>query len=209
MRLKWLGHSCFLLTTEKESWLSDPFAPAVGYPIPQVSPTVVTVSHGHYDHNDTSWVPEAVPVLSGASWQGKGLRLSAVASFHDESGGRERGGNYIYIARTDVCTVVHLGDLGHLLQRSQLSQLGRVDVLLLPVGGIYTVGPREAWSVVEQLGPRIVVPMHYQTKRLSFRLGKLEDFLALAPPEWSVAEQAALETETDLAADKIVVLKYI
>ncbi|NLC45987.1 MAG: MBL fold metallo-hydrolase [Firmicutes bacterium] len=209
MQLKWFGHSCFLLTAGQEAWLSDPFAPSVGYPIPSLTPTVITTSHDHYDHADTSWLPQGVPVLTGESWQGEGLALRAVSSFHDQQKGAQRGENKIYIAQAEGLNFVHLGDLGHVLLPGQVEEIGKVDVLLLPVGGTYTIGPEEAWQVVAQLLPRIVIPMHYQTPHLKFELASLEEFLKGIPQGWTVEEKTSWEPEEPLAEKRIIVLKYI
>jgi L-ascorbate metabolism protein UlaG (beta-lactamase superfamily) len=209
MQIRWLGHSCFLLQTKKEAWLTDPFAPSVGYPIPEVSPTVVSMSHDHYDHADESWLePSVTRVKDGAAWGGKDLTLRAVSTFHDRKGGLERGGNYIYIGESPTLRVAHLGDLGHLPTAEQSEQIDRVDILLLPVGGTYTIGPDDAWQVVELLAPKVVIPMHYQTEHLTFSLASLEEFLQGKPSSWQVETKNLWEPEVDLAGERIVVLKY-
>lgn len=207
--LRWLGHSSFLIETSREAWLTDPFAPSVGYPIPKVAPTVVSMSHDHYDHADESWLDPAVPrVRDGASWEGEDLKLFPVASFHDQTGGAERGTNFIYIGETQDLRIVHLGDLGHVLQEEHVKKIGKVDILLLPVGGTYTIGPCEAWQVVEALGPSVVIPMHYQTEHLTFSLLSLQEFLQEKPHLWTVEEKSNLEFGKKLAEGRIVVLKY-
>ena len=209
MQIRWLGHSCFLLETEKEAWLTDPFAPSVGYPIPDVTPTVVSMSHEHYDHTDESWLPAEVPKIREGVWRGDGLKLSSVATFHDQSCGQERGSNYIFIGETSALRIAHLGDLGHIPTQQQREQIGRIDLLLMPVGGTYTIGAEQAWQVVELLSPAVVIPMHYQTEHLTFPLAGVEEFLQAAPLGFQIEEKKIWKVEENLAGGRIVVLKYI
>lgn len=207
--LRWLGHSCFLIGAGDELWLTDPFAPYVGYPEPKVEPTVVTISHGHDDHSYRGWLSSGATILEEGQELVRGdLKLQAISSFHDESMGQERGHNFIYRGETPRFTLAHLGDLGHALTKKQVETVGKVEILLLPIGGTYTIGPQEAWTVAEQVQPQVIVPMHYQTEALTFSLAGLDEFLQLAPQSWKIVEQEILDLDAELAKEQIVILKY-
>lgn len=187
MRIRWLGHACFRLETGTGLVVvTDPYDETVGYTFPETAADVVTVSHDHFDHNHVQAVAGHPLILRGAgehSLDGldprktEGVQIRGVASFHDAVGGRQRGGNTIFCFTLEGMRVVHLGDLGHQLTPAQQAEIGPVDVLLVPVGGTYTLDAAGAAQVVEQLRPRVVIPMHYRTKALSFPLAPVDDFL--------------------------------
>jgi L-ascorbate metabolism protein UlaG (beta-lactamase superfamily) len=167
--LRWLGQSCFLITSKTGlSILTDPYAPQTGYaPLkPRAdSPAIVTVSHEHADHNATNEVPGKFEVVRGAGAKTiKGIAITGIAASHGVSPeGQSRGADTIFVLQVDGLRICHLGDLGTLLSAGQLKQIGRVDVLMIPVGGYYTIDAAKAWKVIAQLKPRIVLPMHYKT----------------------------------------------
>lgn len=177
--LKWLGHACFLVTSPTGvRVLTDPFDATVGYPVPAVEADVVTVSHEHFDHNNVSAVQGKPAVLKGkGEYQGDGIRIYPVASFHDTEGGAKRGTNSIFVMEMDGIRVVHLGDLGHDLSRRQLDAIGRIDVLLVPVGGTYTIDAAGARRLVEATSPRVVIPMHYKTPVVGIPIAGVDAFL--------------------------------
>ena len=176
----WFGHACFMLTAVK-SLMFDPFK-GVGLPEPKVKADIVLCSHGHSDHNNAATVKhEKSVVLEGFTGSRRidNISIKGVASFHDEVQGSERGKNSVYVVRLDDIAFCHLGDLGHELSSSQVDMIGPVDVLFLPVGGFYTIGPEEARKVMETLKPRITVPMHYRLPGMSTTfnvLSRVEDF---------------------------------
>jgi L-ascorbate metabolism protein UlaG (beta-lactamase superfamily) len=178
MKLTWLGHSCFLAETAEGSVLLDPYAPGSvpGLKLPKLTADLVLCSHGHRDHG----------YREAARLSGKpcGVRVSTLETFHDEQGGALRGPNTVHVLRAEGQTVVHLGDLGHQLTPEQAAPLRRCDVLLIPVGGTYTVDAAGARRVADALEPRIVVPMHYRRGEIGFEnIGTLEEFTALFPAE--------------------------
>lgn len=188
MKLTYYGHSTFLLESEGTSILIDPFNEQVGYPFPAVSPTAVVVSHEHFDHNYVQVAKGSPKVVRGLKDGGKDwaavaeqagpVAISTVRTYHDTSQGSERGRNAVLVFETEGLRVVHCGDLGHTLSQDQVRTLGRVDVLLIPVGGYYTIGPKEAEIVAGQLQPRVVIPMHYKTDaNRDWPIGTVEDFL--------------------------------
>lgn len=188
MKLTYYGHATFLLESNGTSILIDPFDKSVGYAFPDVAPTAVTVSHEHYDHNHVQVAKGTPKVIRGLRDQGKDwatvaegvgpVMLSTVRAFHDASQGAERGKNTMFLFEAEGLRIVHAGDLGHTLSQDQVKALGRVDALLIPVGGYYTIGPKEADLVIGQLRPRVVIPMHYKTEvNREWPIGVLEDFL--------------------------------
>ena len=170
MKIKWFGHSAFLITADDGTKiLTDPYTPyAFGMEYKPIGETVdiITVSHDHADHNNTKSIPINPQILKGPGkhWA-KGIDFHGVASYHDDKGGKERGDNTIFVFTVNGITFCHLGDLGHTLTGDEVTQIGPIDVLMIPVGGNYTIDFKAADKVIEQLKPRIVFPMHYQTER--------------------------------------------
>lgn len=182
MKVKWLGHACFLLTSaEGVRALIDPFNEKVGYPLPEVEADIVTVSHGHGDHSHTAAVRGDFLVVERPGRVAvRGVDISGIVSYHDRDFGSLRGKNIIFTFRFDGLSVCHLGDLGHLLTRSQVEQIGAVDLLLVPVGGRYTIDAAEALEVARQIGPTVTIPMHFRTAAGGAALDPVDGFLELA-----------------------------
>ena len=181
MKIRWYGHACFLITTISGlRILTDPFDETVGYNLPGISPDIVTVSHDHFDHN-------AVDLLSGdfdlirtpGPHQVRGLTIQGLATYHDDVHGTKRGDNIVYTIEADGLRVTHLGDLGHTLSASQIMALRPINVLLVPVGGFYTINALEAKEVVQALNPDVIIPMHYKTPVISFPIAAVDDFLTV------------------------------
>jgi len=174
MKLTYFGHAMFLLEGDGTSVLIDPYDEQCGYTLPRLAPAFVVVSHEHFDHNNVQLAqgsPKVIRALrqEGADWadlhEALGpFSLSTVPTYHDEARGTKRGKNAMLIFEGEGLHLVHAGDLGHPLSVEQVKALGRVDVLLIPVGGHYTIDAREAHGVVEQIQPRVVIPMHYKTE---------------------------------------------
>ncbi|SEF38778.1 L-ascorbate metabolism protein UlaG, beta-lactamase superfamily [Caloramator fervidus] len=212
MRIKWLGHACFKITSSKGiRILTDPFDDNVGYPLPQVEADIVTISHNHYDHNFIDCVKGNFEVLNKVgNFYIKDINITGVHTYHDEEKGQKRGDNIVYVFDVDGIRVCHLGDLGHILTPAQVEMIGRVDVLLVPVGGTYTIDAEGAHAVVKLLNPKIVIPMHFKTDVLKFNLDSVEKFL----DKYSNVERLrvpVLEVKNeDLNKDelKVVVLNY-
>jgi L-ascorbate metabolism protein UlaG (beta-lactamase superfamily) len=180
MKITWFGHACFALEMEGKTIVTDPFDESVGYPIPNITADVVTESHQHFDHNAHHLVKGNFRVIdSPGTYTVNGIRIKGVETFHDPSHGRERGKNIVFVFEGEGIKVCHLGDLGHVLTPTQVKEIGEVDVLLVPVGGTYTIGPKEAKEVADLLNAKIIIPMHYKTKYLKFNLLLVDDFLKL------------------------------
>jgi len=179
MRIKWLGHASFLLEAEDGTKvITDPFDESLGYVIPKEKPDVVTVSHDHFDHNAVDLLRGKPVVVKGVGEKEvKGIVIKGIKSFHDKSKGAQRGANTIFVFDIDGVRVCHLGDLGHLLSSDQQKEIGEVDILLIPVGGTFTINGREAMEVSRQLNPRLAIPMHYRTASCSIGIDSCDEFL--------------------------------
>lgn len=183
----WLGHASFCLESPAGVRLvTDPFGPEV-LPPPEISADIVTVSHEHYDHNHLKTVKGNPDIWRGLTAQGKDwekfdktykdIHAYTVATYHDEARGAKRGKNAVFVIEMGELRLVHLGDLGHLLNEEQVEQIGRVDVLMVPVGGNFTIDADQAWQVVESLKPGVVMPMHYLAEGMQdFPIAPLSDF---------------------------------
>jgi len=169
MKIKYLGHSAFVITSDSGlRIITDPYttAPSLTYGEITESADIVTVSHEHLDHCNAAGVRGNPQVVKGAGRVVvKGIEFNGVASYHDEARGRMRGNNTIFCFDVDGMRVCHLGDLGHLLDDRQVLEIGDVDILLIPVGGYFTIDARAASQVCNQLKPAVIIPMHYKTEK--------------------------------------------
>ncbi len=209
MIIHWLGHACFIITAAAGTRVvTDPFDASVGYPFKGVEAEVVTVSHGHSDHNAVSRVGGKPEVVKGAVEKTvRGIVFKGTATYHDGASGRKRGANTVFTFVVDGITVCHLGDLGHTLGPDEVNAIGKVDVLFLPVGGTYTIDAQQAAEVAEALKPRIIVPMHYKTDVIDFPISGVDAFLEGKP---RVRREKVLELEAGKLPEEteIVVLDY-
>jgi L-ascorbate metabolism protein UlaG (beta-lactamase superfamily) len=185
MRLTYFGHSSFLVeTADGTRVILDPyrhgaFDGAVGYAPIDEKAEVVVASHEHDDHGACDTIPGDPLILVHPTSETIGsLTITGVDVSHDESGGSERGKNTIAVLDDGDVRLVHLGDLGHTLDSATIEALGRVDILLVPVGGFFTIDHQQAAEVVGSLSPRIVVPMHYKTTAVDFPISPVDPFLA-------------------------------
>jgi L-ascorbate metabolism protein UlaG (beta-lactamase superfamily) len=178
MKLKWLGHSCFLLTSEKGvRVLMDPYNSSIGLAMPGVEADIVTISHNHRDHNNKDAVKGPFKLLDKPGrFEKDGVGIIGVLTAHDDRGGAERGNNIIFKVSMDGVNVCHCGDLGHLLTPQQIKEIGPVDVLLIPIGGFYTIDARVAAEVIKQIGPKVTIPMHYKVEGLVYDVQGVEPF---------------------------------
>jgi len=180
LRIRWHGHSCFEITNEI-TLVTDPHdGKSIGIHAPDVLGDVILVSHDHYDHNSVKSVEkeESIVVRDGRIKTVLGVKIRGVVSFHDESAGRKRGENIIYVFTMDNISFCHLGDLGHELDEGAVQQIGDVDVLFIPVGGNFTIDAEKAWNVINGIKPKIVIPMHYKFGGLSLPIAEIDLFLA-------------------------------
>jgi len=181
MKVRWLGHACFLITSgDGLRIITDPYAVGGGIDYSPISETadVVLVSHDHSDHNNVSAVQGKPDLVKGIGIKTvKGIQFNGVATSHDASQGTQRGSNVVFCFTIDGLKLCHLGDLGHVLIPGQVTEIGAVDILFVPVGGFFTVDATEASQVCDQLKPRVTIPMHFKTPKCSYPIASVDDFL--------------------------------
>jgi len=212
MNVKWLGHSCFLITSGRGlRVITDPYSVGGGInysPIKEPA-DIVVVSHDHFDHNNVSAVQGNPEVVKGSGVKtARGIQFRGVATYHDTSQGKQRGINTVFCFSMDDIKFCHLGDLGHLLSQVQISEIGAVDILFVPTGGFYTIDAADASKVCAQLKPKVIIPMHFKTPRCGLPISGVEDFIH---DKRNVEEIDSSQIEFELGelpvATKIVVLK--
>lgn len=169
MEITYLGHSCFKLKGKAGTVITDPFQKSIGFSLPSTTADLVTVSHGHDDHNNLDAIKPAgvrekpFIIQSAGEYEVSGISVFGYPTFHDDTNGTQRGNNIVFVIVIDGVTVVHLGDLGHDLSDSFIEKLGSVDVLLCPVGGNYTIGSKIAVNLIQEIEPSYIIPMHFKT----------------------------------------------
>ena len=173
-----MGHSCFRIKGSQSVVITDPFPPDMGYSLGKPTADIVTVSHQHPSHSYIQGISGEPRQIKGpGEYEISGVLIIGVATFHDAESGKKKGKNTVYLMEVDGVSVCHLGDLGHVLTSEQVEEIGDVDVLLLPVGGVSTIGASAAAEVIRQLEPNAVVPMHYKTPAISRELESVDKFL--------------------------------
>jgi len=181
MKIKWLGHASFLITSDAGTKIiTDPYVAGGGLRYGEIeeSADIVTVSHGHGDHNNVAAVQGNPAVVKEvAPVELKGIKFNGIPTYHDSAGGKERGNNIIFCFEVDGMRVCHLGDLGHQLGDKEVAELGKVDILLIPVGGFFTIDASVATEVCSKLTPRVIIPMHYKNDRCVFPIAGVDEFL--------------------------------
>jgi L-ascorbate metabolism protein UlaG (beta-lactamase superfamily) len=214
MQLKWFGQSCFLMTSQAGTRvLMDPFGKGLGYKVPQVQADIVTTSHDHFDHNNIAAVKgNFYHIDTRGIYTHKDIGINGILTCHDKVQGARRGSNVVFTFSVDGLCVCHCGDLGHVLTPEQVNGIGKVDVLMVPVGGTFTINAAEALEVRSQLNPAITIPMHYRrTRRLglvSMMLAPVDKFLALAGQAAREVQELMVDPTTLAEQAGIVVMKY-
>ena len=181
MKLKWLGHSCFELTLPGGVIVTDPYDDSVGYPPLRVKADAVLSSHDHFDHNHFEAVTGNPRILNAPGvHEVCGAKITAVPAFHDEARGAKRGENLIHLIEAEGLRIAHLGDLGHQpdtdAQREALSDL---DVMLIPIGGTFTITTPEAVKLIEAFRPRCAIAMHFKNRYCHFNISDETEFVRL------------------------------
>lgn len=185
MKLEWIGHACFRLTAENGTVIvTDPYDDSVGIRVPKLTADLVTVSHEHHDHNNLDIVEGRPKVAREArAAQVGGVTTQAVTSYHDDRGGALRGRNSIRIFYIDALKVVHMGDQGCLPAEPVLQAILNADVMMIPVGGFYTIDAKGAKEIVDLTRPKCVIPMHYKTEHCAYPIAGVEPFLEIMGAE--------------------------
>lgn len=216
-KVTWAGQACFQISAVPAKDVSaniviDPFEEKIGLKMPGFDADMVLVTHDHYDHNNVKAIKGTPLVIEGpGEYEAKGVFVQGIDSWHDDAQGKERGKNTIYNIEAEGIRFCHLGDFGQKeLTEDQLEKIGVVDVLMIPVGGNYTIDASQAAKIVGQLEPKLVIPMHYQLPKLTVKLDGVEVFLkamgknSVEPQDKITIKQSTLPKE---GAMEIVVLK--
>ncbi|HYU64675.1 MAG TPA: MBL fold metallo-hydrolase [Candidatus Paceibacterota bacterium] len=179
MTITWFGQSCFRIEAKEGSILIDPFSKEIGLRPPKIKDDIVLVTHQHYDHNSvTDANPEAFIIDNPGEYERKNIQIQGLLTYHDKSQGAERGLNTVYVIKAEDMAVCHLGDLGQeKLTDAQVEAIGDIDILLVPVGGTFTIDAKEAVEVINQIEPKVIIPMHYKIPELKIDLGGPEKFV--------------------------------
>jgi L-ascorbate metabolism protein UlaG (beta-lactamase superfamily) len=212
MEIVYLGHASFLLRYKSVRVVCDPFGKEVGFSLMKVKADIVTVSHEHGDHNQLSGVEgEPIVVRGPGEYEIKEVSIIGIQTFHDDKEGSLRGKNTIYTIDIADLRLGHLGDLGHKLEEEHLSLMDGVDILMIPVGGGYSLDPGMAMEVIKQIGPSVVIPMHFKTrehnKKIFGKLARVEEFIKESGME-ARREKKLMVKKLDLPEEmEIVVLE--
>lgn len=214
MRIKYLGHAAFALALDDgRSVVFDPYESgsydgALAYGPITGAYDIAIVSHDHADHCCEDVTARAKHVIRRAGeHEIDGITVTSIPTYHDESGGSERGTNLISIIEAEGIRLAHLGDLGHPLPETVVGVLEGVDVVLVPVGGYFTIDAETALKVIEAIGPKLVIPMHYKTEKVAFPIEPVETFTGLVRSvEHAGASEITVTRETLPAERKVVVL---
>jgi len=205
MDITYLGHSAFKIKTKTATVITDPYDPkVVGFSYPKVEADIVTVSHHHHDHDFLERVGGYKKVFDGpGEYEMMEVSMIGIPSFHDAENGGKRGKNTIFVIEADGLRIAHLGDLGQKLTQKQIEDLGEIDILMVPVGGIYTLGPKEAFDVVQQVEPILALPMHYGP---AMELIPVEEFLKTSGMAVEKLDKLTVKVDTLGEVEKIILL---
>ena len=216
MKITWAGQSCFQISASSNKEVSaniviDPFSD-IGLKMPNFDADILLSTHGHEDHNNFKAVKGNPFLIEGSGeYEVKGVFIKGIDSFHDDSEGKERGKNTIYTIEAEDMKVCHLGDIGQKqLTDDQLEKIGHVDILMIPVGGVYTIDSSEAQKIIGQIEPKVVIPMHYELPGLKIKLDDVSKFLkasgrnSIEPIDKFTVKTSTLPKERDM---DIVLLK--
>ena len=215
MLITWHGQSCFKIQSKNHEEINvvcDPFDKTVGLKVPRMQADILTISHDHFDHNNRDAVKGDSFIIDGpGEYEVKGVYIYGISSWHNTKDEEDRGPNTIYRFEIEEMSLVHLGDLGHNLTNQQLERLQNVDILFIPVGGVYTINGKKAVEVINQIEPRIVIPMHYKIPNLKVKVDGIDKFCK----EFGVCPTERLDkyriTKKDLPQEetRVVLMKNI
>jgi L-ascorbate metabolism protein UlaG (beta-lactamase superfamily) len=217
MKIQWLGQSCFMITAENGTKIvMDPYSKRVGtmlgYRLPELHANIVTTSHDHSDHNNVGAVKgDFVHIKHSGVFLVAGVGIKGVQTFHDNVSGEKRGQNIIFNFKIDGLNVCHCGDLGHRLSLEQIKEIGHVDILILPIGGRFTLDAIGAVEVMNQLNPAIVIPMHYRTKAMGiigWLFGTADTFITISKKQAQTYRNLDVDSFNIKQLSGIAVLQY-
>ncbi len=218
MNINWYGQSCFQITLQKQkkdkekvSIVIDPFSEKTGLKLPKLKGHILLSTHDHFDHNNTEAVEgDPFVINSPGEYELHNVFIQGVSSYHDQEKGAERGINTIFSLETEGLRICHLGDFGEKeLSSKQMENIGEVDILMIPVGGVYTIDAKDAVRVISQIEPRIVIPMHYKIPGLDVDLDDLSPFLKALGEKEVKKEEEMIVQEKDLPSTEMKIVPLV
>lgn len=213
MVIIWYGQACFKIQSGEKTLILDPFAKSIGLVPPAIQADVVFVTHEHADHNNIKAIRGDYFLINGpGEYEVKGIKAKGIASFHDNEKGAKRGLNTLYLIEAEGIRILHCGDLGQeRLEDTQLEEIGRIDILMIPVGGFFTIDGSTAAGITSQIEPAIVIPMHHKIPKLTIsELEGVDSFLKEFGEEGVVLQDKLTVKQKDFSDEeekaKIVVM---
>lgn len=212
MVITWLGQSCFKIQSGEFVLTIDPFSKELGLTPPRFRSDVALVTHEHYDHANAESLSGEPFVIKGAGeYEVKGVYVHGIETFHDSASGKERGVNTMYEIQMEDITILHMGDFGEGKMRDEtLEAFGDIDILMIPIGGTYTIDAEDAAHIVKQIEPKIVIPMHYKIPGVNVKLDEVEPFLKETGAAKTEAQEKLTIKKKDIPEEgktQVVVLK--
>jgi len=211
MIIKWYGQSCFQITAntsknESTVFVIDPYNESIGLKLPRkLEADVVFVTHNHSDHNNIKKIEGSPFIIDGpGEYDVKNISVKGISSLHNEKGEK----NTIYRIEAEDIALCHLGDLGQKeLDSEQIEAIGDIDILMIPVGGVFTIDGKEATKIMAQIEPKIIIPMHYKIPNLNIKLESLDGFLKILGLD-KLEKQAKLNIKKkDLSKDEVKIIE--
>lgn len=215
MVIEWLGHACFHVTLKNGvRVLFDPYDKPTGYPEIDLETDIVITSHSHHDHSDLSGIKGNYTLIKTAGVHNiGGVIIEGIPTWHDHHLGAHRGANLVFTLKAEGMTLCHTGDLGCVPDEEVLKKLEDVDILLLAVGGHYTVNAAEALEICGRLSPNIIIPMHYKTSVCTIDIEPVDFFLDATDGEYDISRLGKNTFEIDKSSLKkrtrIVVMDHV
>lgn len=209
INVKWFGHSMWKISNNDIAIIIDPFTD-IGYAMPTAETAdIILSSHDHFDHNNYALIggnPEIIK--TEGKFNIAGIDIHAFHTFHDETNGSERGDNLLLRFNLDNKIFLHCGDIGHMISDGLCEEIGKVDVLLIPIGGHFTINAQTAKKIVDKLKPKIVFPMHYKTDVLDFPIKPVEEYLKLIDDHHHFNSTQIELTEDSFVSKQTITLNY-
>lgn len=210
MKIRYFGHSCFKITLSSGvSVVTDPFDQTVGYSLPETDADIVTSSHSHFDHNYFKAIRGNFKIVNTPGEHDvNGVNIKGISTFHDDEHGAKRGKNIVFVIDADNIKVCHAGDLGHILTDDMVKEIGDIDVLMIPVGGYYTIDDRQAVKVIEQLKPKLTIAMHYRTTNVNLPIETVDNFLKMTGGQKIQSNEIEIKKDDLEGKSEVIALNY-
>ncbi len=204
IRIRWHGHACFEIANGKVIVIDPHDGTSIGIPPPKTKADIILITHEHFDHNQARVVEKPESIVVRESRELDGIKIDVINAYHDKEKGMKRGEIKIFKVEYGGIKFCHLGDLGHLLDNEMIAKIGNIDILFIPVGGVFTINAREAMEMSRKIDTKVIVPMHYKIEGLSLPIERIDEFIeTIEFPVRYVANEIEIERE-DLPSEKEV-----